>query len=801
MAPALPPRAAPRASGLSLLLVLLLALLGVFCRPAAGLTNRTRPLDQIDAEIIWDSWGVPHIFANSTKDLSFAYGYAQARDHGQEVIRFIATARGRASEYWGAEWIESDALVWANDIPNVAEDLFAKQHPETVQQLEYFAAGFNHYFGQFPDDLLTAPFNTTLVMPVSALDIMKSTVRIHYFYAYWSGNEKAQWWSPSADGASEEPDYFRMANETPTRHYSAYVDYLHDIRQIPEEHWEHFGSNAWAMNGPKVAPDVITLLNQNPHLPFVSIFRWYEAHFVIESENVNLYGAGILSWPNLQIAFNDYVGWTHTVNIITPWTVYEVELSHDNSTYLFDGVEMQMQVEEFPFKVLLDDGSYEAHTVVVEKTIHGHVVNRKHNKVAVLRRAGADRAGYIKQWWDMGRARSMAQFRAAIDQLQLASLTVVAASADGSILNQFNGFVPVRSFGDYNYWNMAVPGNTSRTFWTELHPLSELPHIQDPASGWVHNANESPWTATFPLFLPTLDPANFPAYVSMKPYMSFRPQVSVRLLHMEDRFDFDTMVRHKHSTLKEAALHYLDELLEAIGQELANRGSQADPRLAEIHAIWTSWDRTYDAVSPGSFLFEMYLRKQRGVYFLVPWLAEDPLNTPHTLSDLTAAVESVLRAADAVAAAGHPLDASWGDMHKFYAYQHTAPPEDEDQRLVLPAHGTFDTFRSLWWKEADIGPYGGDSYTGLLAYMADNREVDADGFIRSRPIAATCMPYGNATPGSRGARVYGHVNDQFQLFADKALKPALRERKEILADQEQVARFDGLWIRLPPTGA
>ena len=54
-------------------------------------------------EILWDSWGVPHIFAPDTESLFFAHGWAQAKSHGDLLLRLLGESRGRAAEYWGEE--------------------------------------------------------------------------------------------------------------------------------------------------------------------------------------------------------------------------------------------------------------------------------------------------------------------------------------------------------------------------------------------------------------------------------------------------------------------------------------------------------------------------------------------------------------------------------------------------------------------------------------------------------------------------------------------------------------------------
>ena len=51
------------------------------------------------AEVLWDTWGVPHIFADDAPGLFFGFGWAQAHAHGDLLLRLYAQARGRSAEY------------------------------------------------------------------------------------------------------------------------------------------------------------------------------------------------------------------------------------------------------------------------------------------------------------------------------------------------------------------------------------------------------------------------------------------------------------------------------------------------------------------------------------------------------------------------------------------------------------------------------------------------------------------------------------------------------------------------------
>ena len=45
-------------------------------------------------------------------------------------------------------------------------------------------------------------------------------------------------------------------------------------------------------------------------------------------------------------------------------------------------------------------------------------------------------------------------------------------------------------------WGNIVPGNTSKTLWTEWYPVDSLPWVINPECGYVYNINNTPFDAT-----------------------------------------------------------------------------------------------------------------------------------------------------------------------------------------------------------------------------------------------------------------------------------------------------------------
>src|SRR5579863_8391342 len=66
---------------------------------------------QKGTEILWDRYGVPHVFAKSTPDMFFCFGYAQAEAHGDLLLHVIAGSRGRGAEYFGPGYHDANLLT------------------------------------------------------------------------------------------------------------------------------------------------------------------------------------------------------------------------------------------------------------------------------------------------------------------------------------------------------------------------------------------------------------------------------------------------------------------------------------------------------------------------------------------------------------------------------------------------------------------------------------------------------------------------------------------------------------------
>lgn len=687
---------------------------------AAVLLSANRRGGPEQTEILWDVWGIPHVYGKTEEDVFFAFGWAQARSHGNLILRLYGEARARSAEYWGEEFI--DGLGWTNlqmdrylltmGVPARAQEWYEAQTPEFRRYLDAFVEGINVYAseqpGQIDDDL-------EVVLPVTATDVLAQFQRSVLF------------------SFVTDPHVVQAAR-----------------RQLAA------GSNAWAI-APSRSASGNAMLLANPHLYWVDHDLLFEAQLV--GPGVDVYGATAVGTPTLAIAFNDHLGWTHTANTHDGADLYRLELAVGG--YRWNGGVREFESREHTIKVMSADGSFREDTLVVRRSVHGPVVAEGRGSALALRMVGLDRPAMLEAWWDMGRSKNLTEFEAVLRRMQLPTFTVMYADREGHILHLFAGLTPIRPEGEWD-WSGVVPGDTSTTLWTEVHPYNDLPRVLDPESGWLQNANDPPWTTTFPR---VLDPADYPDYIAPPPSsMSFRAKRSARMLLEDESISFEELVAYKHSTRVESADHILDDVIAAARKHGSSLAQQAADVLA-------TWDRKTDADSRGALLFQAFIDDYWGLvgsrFFAVPWDAELPLDTPNGIADPAAAATALESAARKVDARYGALDVRWGEVHRFRR-------GDVD----LPANGYTDpygVFRNAWFAEAEDGRLvatGGDTYVAAIEF--------------SDPVRAMAvLGYGNSSqPGSP------HLSDQLQFLARKELRPVWRTREEIEAHLSVRTTFD-----------
>jgi acyl-homoserine-lactone acylase len=652
------------------------------------------------AEILWDKYGVPHIYGKSNQEVYYALGWAEMKSHADLILRLYAISRGRAAEYFGKDYIDSDSRILLFGLPDLAGKGYKNQDPEFKGYLDAFVKGMNDYADSHKQ---TIAEKVRPVLPVTPEDILAHTIRVINleFLAGEDINAAAREMAP--------------------------------------------GSNSLAI-APSRSQSGKAMLISNPHLPWNDFFLWFEAH--LNAPDMHTYGVALVGMPVLTIAFNDYLGWTHTVNTIDASDRYALSLK--DGGYLLDGKIMQFEKKDVIIKVREDNGSLTMKKLTFRYSAHGPVVGEKGDMAFAIRIAGMENYDMIKQYHKMCVSRNLREFESALAMLQNPMFNVVYADKEGNILYLFNGNVPVRQEGDFAFWHGTIDGTMSKYIWNKTHPYNDLPRVLNPEGGFLQNCNDPPWFCTWPA---ALDNSAFPKYMSPQG-VGWRAQRTMHMVKDKKTLTFDELVGIKLNTELEVADRFLPDLL-AAAEEFP--GKDVD----EAAAVLKKWDRKADSGSRGAVLFGTWWESVRPDIFSRQWSKAEPLTTPAGLKDKKKAVELLAAAARSMKENFGTLDIPLGEVYRFRIGKYDYPANGG------PDH--FGVFRAMYYapdKDKKWRAVAGDTYVAVTEFG-------------DKPKAMVLLSYGNATqPGNK------HVGDQLEMLSAKQLRPALLSREEIMKNLE-----------------
>lgn len=653
-------------------------------------------------EILWDEWGVPHIRANNMEDAFYSFGWAQMRGRPNLVLKLYGQGRGRAAEYWGTDYYDLDEKMWTLGIPQQLDVIYQAQGADYRARLDAFVKGVNDYAERFPEYIDDDMARVLPVTPQDVLGHVRRTIHLE-FLAF---NELRM-----------------MADKAPVI-----------PAKVSEVVEESVGSNAWAIGRPK-SESGNTLLLANSHVPWDDLFYFFEAH--IQGPGANFYGGALIGHPYLAVAFNNYLGWAHTVNTYDGADTYEFDLAEGGYVGP-DGV-LAFDVEEVILKVLSKNNQIESRSLIVKHTIAGPVVHETDKKVYSLKIAGLEpeHSRLVEQYWKMAQSETLTEFQASMAEQQMPMFTTIYADKGGNIFYLFNGLLPKRKVGDHLFWAGYLDGANSDHYWQDYLPFEDLPKHINPESGFVQNSNEPPWMSTVPA---VLDPKDFPKDL-VPPSLHARAQHSLEMLMEDDSITYEEFVRYSHSVRLVSAENVLDDLI-----ELAKTSGKK--KLFDAATVLSNWDRQANLDSRGAVLYFLWANELnvRNVHE-IKWSYDDPLRAPSGIADPVNALRALEIAADNALALYGALDAPWYEVSRIKRNSLNLP--------VAVAPGRLGAFRVGW---IDPEESGGFELTGGTTYLAAIEFGD-------QPSARGLLPYGNFTIRPTKFR------SQWEVFANGELRP------------------------------
>ena len=350
------------------------------------------------------------------------------------------------------------------------------------------------------------------------------------------------------------------------------------------------GSNVIAMNSSKTASGE-TFLAINTHQPLEGPTSWYEVHLNSE-EGTNIIGTMYPGTPNILIGVNEYLGWSHTVNYPDKTDVFKLRMKNkrkyivDEEEYELEKLKAKITIKVLGIPIKINRKYF--------KSIYGPTLKNKSGYYSI-RTPSLFHIRALEQWWRMGKSKNFSEFYNNLKMKELPGFNIGYADKYDTIFYMSNGIIPKRAEG-YN-WKGIVPGDTKKTLWTEYHNIEDLPQVIQPESGFIYNANHSPFKSTSADENP--NQKNYNENMGYERYDNNRSTRLIELIESYDKISYDDFkdIKYDNSFPSKFNYNFMDiSIIETLKL-------QAENDLFELLDIIQKWDRKTDIDSQGAGIY------------------------------------------------------------------------------------------------------------------------------------------------------------------------------------------------------
>ncbi|MEX1238101.1 MAG: penicillin acylase family protein [Cyclobacteriaceae bacterium] len=658
--------------------------------------------DPSKIDIVRDHFGVPHIFAETDREVAYGLAWAHAEDDFETVQKSFLASRAMLGQHSGREGATVDHVVHLLRLRRLANKRYKTDiSPPFKAVLQGYCGGINAYAETHPKEVLVKK-----VFPIMPQDMVTYSVL------------------QMALGCGVDKALKKIYRET-----------------APLAEWEPSGSNALAFNSKKTT-DGNVYLTINTHHPLEGQVAWYEAHLSSE-EGWNIIGGLFPGSPVIFTGFNENLGWTHTVNHPDRLDIYQLAMNPDNSLqYKVDGDWHTLEETTVKLKIKVTPGFILGVKRKVYWSIFGPTVINTNGVFSIRTSALMDIRG-LEQWYRMNRAQNFSEFRKALKMEAHPSYNIVYGDRYDTIYYLSNGRLPVRQPG-FN-WKETLPGNSSLLLWTKFHPVENLPQVLNPSSGYVYNANHSPFNATDQK--DNIKEENHDPTMGYETHDNNRSLRLMELMQQYQKVSFEDFKRIKYDLQLPQKLAYPINI-----DTLFQFNENDHPEVADLITTLKTWDRKGTIDSKGAAVFGVLF------YYVAAKYENDEafktMTKPMCLEALMYAKEYLMKNFGTT-------DVSLGELQRL-----------ERGGKSLPLAGLPDVLATMYSMPSENGRRRGaigDCYIAFAKFTPTGPEIET----------INCY-------GASNRKDSPHYDDQMELFQKQQTKKMTLNRDEVYMNAKAI---------------
>jgi acyl-homoserine-lactone acylase len=668
--------------------------------------------------IIRDDWGIAHVSGKTDADTVFGMIYAQAEDDFNRVETNYINAMGRLAEAEGESKIYQDLRMKIFIDPADLKKQYAASPVWLQKLMNAFADGLNYYLAKHPD---VKPRVITRFEPWMALSFTEGSIggdiekiNLNQLQAFYG--------KVPVGGTAADED--------------------------ADEDAEPRGSNGMAIAPANTAAHHALLLI-NPHTSF-----FFRSELQMTSDE-GLHAYGAVTWGQFFIyqGFNDRTGWMHTSSGVDAVDEYLETVAQKGNAffYKYGNEEKPFTAGQITVKYKTDRGMEEK-LFTVFRTHHGPVVRELNGKWVSIRLM-QEPIKALEQSYTRTKQKDYKSYRETMELKANSSNNTIFADADGDIAYFHGNYIPRRDTAFD--WTKPVDGTTPATEWNGLLDVNETPHLLNPASGWLYNTNNWPWSAAG---ASSPKKEDYPKYVE-NGGESARGLHAIRVLESKKDFTLDSLIAAAFDSFLTWFEKPMPALIKAWDQT-----PDSDPlkaKTADQIAMLRKWDLRWavDSVPTSLAVFwgEDIRRRwasggggRRGGASI-----EDAIpNAPAQLL-----LESLAAASDKLTADFGSWKTPWGDINRFQRLTSDIVQPFNDAGPSIPVEFTSATYGSL-------ASFGARQYPGTKKWYGTSGNsfvavVEFGDKVRAKAVTAG---------GESGHPSSKHFNDEASRYATGALR-------------------------------
>ncbi|SFC30946.1 penicillin amidase [Flagellimonas taeanensis] len=759
--------------------------------------KKTLPGLDSAVKVLYDTYGIPHIYADNEEDALKALGYVHAQDRLWQMELLRRVAKGRLSEVFGKDLLKTDKFFLSLGIDDNSTATVASMdlNSKTAILSQAYLDGINEFIEKGPTPL---EFYLTGLdkEPFSLEDIHNAVGYMAFSFAMAHKTDPLL--TSMRDKLGEE--YMRdlaIDSDTSTVWIKNYKGFNMDslasnimvsvttaLEKLPIPQFE--GSNSWVIAPQKTKNGKVIFAN-DPHIGFAQPSVWYEAH--ISTPTYEKYGyhlAGV-PFPLLGHDRNLAYGLTMFENDDIDFYYEETHPSDSTKYKTGDGWKEYGYVTK-TIKVKGEDDV----PFTYRKTHHGPVLNHIADQISGDRPVSMSwiytkpKNEVMDALYGLSHAANLEEFKNALPKIHAPGLNVMYGDAKGNV--GWWATAKLYQMPDSLSTKYILDGTSGKEEPLRYLDFSENPSAENPPWNYVYSANNQPDSIAGMLYPGYYLPEN-------------RARRIVQLLDAKDDWDKEAVSEMILDVTSTVNTQLVTELIKLFDVSLLTQ-----EQLVLVDSL-ENWNGEYTLTSTSPTLFH------RCEYYMVKNTMEDELGTEmfnqflathifkrqiawgakmesgkwwdnvHTKDVVETRKDIVMKSfADAweslVSDFGpDPSEWTWDKVHTL-EHQHPIGQVESLRSYFnvgpFPVEGTREVINNLSF------PYDSTGFYKVSSGPSTRRIVDFSDIENSISILPT---------GQSGNPLSKHYKDQAEMYVKGEFRKMMMNRQEIEEKAESVLTF------------